>query len=799
MRPTTRARSSHRASALALALAFVALVAVTPPAGAAGEISITARGLMGGRFTVGTWAAVSVSLANDGSPVTGSLVAPSGAGEVRRVVELPAGSRKEVVLYIRPDAFTREVTVSFVTDAARVSAVASLIGLDGSMPAIALVGDDHGALRTQLTERDLFAGSTPFDVAAVDLPDRPEPISGIDVLVWADDSTGLRETQRRTIERWVAGGGQLVVLGGPDWQARSAAFAELLPVRDLAAVDDAELAPLAELAGELPAGVTTATVTTGTLVDGARVLLTGDDEVPLMAMRPEGSGRVTWIAADLAAAGFNAWEAGGAVWGRLLGTNRSPFFGDSTGTEEAVALTGALARLPALDVPPAELLLAVLAGYILLIGPISFLVLRRVDRRELAWVTAPVLVLVFSAGSFGIGSALKGSQIIVNQVSIIRSVAGGSAASVTTWAGVFSPTRATYDLSVGGDALLAAVSTRGDGATLPLPTEQGDPARLRGLAVNVLEMQAVRADTLIAHDPPLSLVWSIVDSRISGTVTNVSGEPLSDVAVVTTSTGEMIGDLAAGESRTFEMAAGNFTGAQPSDQVYGFGLGEPTNDEARTRDVRRRVLAGLFGYGDSIPVTAFSTSADRGPFVVGWHAGSPTDVVVDGQAVQHYRQSVEVVSGRPEVVSGAVQVHPLDMSIRLAASEGRVDQPDRTSVVIGNGGSATFQVQLPLEVQGLRPTRLAVYVAGDPGSALLEQNTVGSLPPGFVAEILDARDGTWTELGDLTTTSRFTVADPGRVLSADGTITIRVSGREVPPEFGSYGVYVAAGVWGTLP
>ena len=102
-------------------------------------------------------------------------------------------------------------------------------------------------------------------------------------------------------------------------------------------------------------------------------------------------------------------------------------------------MTQALANLPALEVPPAELLLAVIVGYILLIGPVSYLVLRRLDRRELAWITAPLLVVVFSACSYGIGTSLKGSQIIVNQISVVRSVSDGSAANVTTWAGIFSP------------------------------------------------------------------------------------------------------------------------------------------------------------------------------------------------------------------------------------------------------------------------------------------------------------------------------------------------------------------------
>ena len=35
--------------------------------------------------------------------------------------------------------------------------------------------------------------------------------------MWAGDSSGLNEAQRRAVERWVGDGGQLVVIGGGDW------------------------------------------------------------------------------------------------------------------------------------------------------------------------------------------------------------------------------------------------------------------------------------------------------------------------------------------------------------------------------------------------------------------------------------------------------------------------------------------------------------------------------------------------------------------------------------------------------
>ena len=125
-------------------------------------------------------------------------------------------------------------------------------------------------------------------------------------------------------------------------------------------------------------------------------------------------------------------------------------------------MSGALSTLPALDVPPAELLLVVIVAYILLIGPISYFVLRRIDRRELAWVTAPILVVLFTACSYGIGRTMKGGDVVVNEISVVRTTSEGGSATVDTFSGIVSPDRSTYDLTVEADALIGQLQ-RQDG------------------------------------------------------------------------------------------------------------------------------------------------------------------------------------------------------------------------------------------------------------------------------------------------------------------------------------------------
>jgi hypothetical protein len=85
-----------------------------------------------------------------------------------------------------------------------------------------------------------------------------------------------------------------------------------------------------------------------------------------------------------------------------------------------------------------------LIAYIALIGPINYLVLRRIDRREWAWFTMPSLIVVFAVGAYGFGAALRGSEVVVNEIATVRGAAGATTGSAQVYLGVFSPSRQAY-------------------------------------------------------------------------------------------------------------------------------------------------------------------------------------------------------------------------------------------------------------------------------------------------------------------------------------------------------------------
>lgn len=806
---------THRPGPVARLVAAAFLAALTlpvlaAPAGAADAIALEARALVGGRFESNGWIALSVSLANSGPPTTGYIAADGEDGTVRRFVELPAGAHKVEALYVRPAAFVRTVAVRFesVEGASLADASADVKVLERTSGHVALVGDGGGNLRPQMIARG--AGfPEPIPLSAADLPERPEPLRGIETIVWAADSSSMTEPQRRALERWVAAGGQLVVIGGPDWQARTAAFDALLPVERLASQDAGNATALASWAGAVaPDGTEPLTLAVGDLRAGAISLVDNGAGKTIFAAITRGAGRVGFVGIDLATAPFKSWAGAPLLWTRLIPDDRiSEQFGDVSPIDEEIAntMTQALANLPSLSVPPAELLLGVIVAYILLIGPLSYFVLRRLDRRDLAWVVAPILVIVFSGISYGIGASMKGSQIIVNQIAVVRSSTDGTAASVSTYAGIFSPNRASYDLTVRGDALLSSLQFNIDpttgGQVANYATEQGDPAHLRGLAVSVFGLQAVRAEAVIPYTPSLRVTWSVTAANLEGRATNDGTAAMEDVAVIGQTGGVMVGTLEPGQSKSFKLSLSNLNGASASQMVYGSVGFDGSSPEQRNVLVRSQVIDALVGNGGGFPgkMGGVSGGIDRGPFVIGWQAEqTPLQVELDDQVIQRYAQAVEVLSGQPTLGPGTVTLSPSQMNSEVVDTAGVASQAQPGFVTLGNG-EVTFRVSLPLEATGLAPSKVTIVAATDPSTIFFDQENVGAfLPSGYRMAIYDNIAATWVDLGDLSQRSRFDASDPTRVLDAAGRILVKITGTGVPADFGQVSIFAGARVTGVI-
>ncbi len=266
-------------------------------------------------------------------------------------------------------------------------------------------------------------------------------------------------------------------------------------------------------------------------------------------------------------------SAGDALWHRLMPQATGPVLNPLAITDDS-QIVYALQNLPSIDLPPIEQLFILLIAYIALIGPINYLVLRRLDKREWAWVTIPALVIVFAFGSYGLGATLKGSDVIVNQITVVRAAQGTGRGIGQAYIGVYSPSRRSFDVRIPGGALLSNPASQAQmGITeTPLDVIFGQSnSRLRNFEVGFGVLRGFRAEAP-ADSPEITSDLRLRRTASSqGTVTNESDSMLENVAVLFSGGTAVLPTLGPGETKdiSLDVTSNPFFGYGLSEQIFG--------------------------------------------------------------------------------------------------------------------------------------------------------------------------------------------------------------------------------------
>ena len=78
---------------------------------------------------------------------------------------------------------------------------------------------------------------------------------------------------------------------------------------------------------------------------------------------------------------------------------------------------GSVNRLPSIEKSKLMTLLGILAVYIIAVGPVCYLVLRKKDKREKGWIAIPAIAVVFSVVIFGISATSYQKEALINFMS----------------------------------------------------------------------------------------------------------------------------------------------------------------------------------------------------------------------------------------------------------------------------------------------------------------------------------------------------------------------------------------------
>ncbi len=551
---------------LALLAACLSLASVgTRPAVAQNQsdLRVTARLGFDGYYRDQAWTPLFVTLTNSGPDrqvqvrVTTSTYSSSNLWFVRDV-ELASGTTRDLVVYILLEGYSSGLEVEVYEGRNRVAdATAVSNSVTTSDLVYGLVAADPSAFGP-LGQIDPLSGSGYLaQIALEDLPETSAAYGGLDVLVFSDVDTGaLTAAQRQALEAWVSSGGRLWVTGGPGWQKTAAGLGGLLPVTPTGTQTIDDTNALANFAGQADAPGSGLLVATGALGADAIVRVASGD-APLIVERVLGVGKVEYLAFDPGTAPVAEWSGTSDLFRKMLSLSQDkPTWANGFATNVTSA-TEAAGYLPDLQLANPFLICGLLAAYVGLIGPINYVFLRMIKRRQLAWVTIPATVVLFSCATYIVGFTMAGRRAIVHEVSLVQGYVGAATGRADMAVGLYSPSRRDYDLVLPEGVLARPVvgygGTAQDSSVDGLRVEAGDRYRVRGLRTDVASVSTLVAQgsaTLPALSVSLTSGQSGTGALLKGEIINNSTETIRDAVILVPGATQRLGDLAPGSRTT---------------------------------------------------------------------------------------------------------------------------------------------------------------------------------------------------------------------------------------------------------
>lgn len=511
------------------------------------------------------WFPVHIEVANSGPSIEGELRFVSGDPTFEQEtiyatpLSLPTQSNKRVTLTVNPANATSEQRVELRDENDRLlftETINSMIALDSSEILYGVVSPDAGELAS--LETNAIGGFAAAFVAFLTLDDLPETAvswQNLDVLILNDvDTSQMSPEQQAALRTWIEAGGQLVVTGGNGWEKTATAVTDLLPVTILGtqSIDDLpnfnqQFQKPIPFRDPGPYLVTTSTLSSGELIFH-------ENGLPILASRQSGRGRVYFLALDPRAAPLLDWDGAFQLWESIVeNVPLTPAwaFPIQNGPDAAASAS----TLPELNLPAVWQLLLFLTIYVLLIGPVNYIVLKRRQQLDQAWITIPVIVVVFSLGTYFVGSQIRGNESIINQISVSFSSAGSEQSQVQTLIGLYAPQRGNYEMILPADVGVRPLTLGGFGgfgSTVSNHTiVQSSDVRIANLRLDVGEVATFAA---LSSQPGIRVVGEgRLESdngsiQLTANVLNNSDLTLNTAVLIFGNTAVAIGDLEPGES-----------------------------------------------------------------------------------------------------------------------------------------------------------------------------------------------------------------------------------------------------------
>jgi hypothetical protein len=395
----------------------------------------------------------------------------------------------------------------------------------------------------------------PTVISSEDMPRDFVSYDPVDVVVINDAPLSqLNEDQARALKMWVASGGMLIVTGGADIVGLHATGLDaILPVDVKGSTTVGSVTELTDIYGQFDNSASLLVLNASAKANAK--IIVGSSEKAIVAESHYGSGLVRFVAYNPKLNPYRSWNGARFLWTDLLlplvdlhsnqywaGSIRKPSTSVSGNSQNF------LFKLADIKPTSSNYFLFFLLFYVLAVGPINYFALKWIKKLDLAWITIPAVVLLFTTASIIIAQVKRGGTVS-SDMSFVELHQTAGVKEILTGLLIRPESKGTEEVKIEGHDSYAVESSQG-----PQGMASGNLEAIRQpanyfLRVPTANMTATVLQIRSISESKAPMVTMRDDGSASVTIKNLSESPFSYAVYVSSSGVSDPFTLAAGEEK----------------------------------------------------------------------------------------------------------------------------------------------------------------------------------------------------------------------------------------------------------
>lgn len=613
-----------------------------------------------GTYKLGKWTELKLTIENTGKDIEGSIEATVPYSYEKNniyslPVSIPASSTKEYSLVVPIERFAHYIDIRLLDDKGKLiekKTIRNLSVVTESEYMLGIITDDEASLgyfKEPSKENIFFSNYYPVNLTAESFPDRVELLDNFEVIIVNNiDTSKMSKKQLAALESWVKAGGILVTgTGANARRTLSGLSPSIVPVTTAGSLTLDKSYSLEEMGWQILQGGALNVIELKASQDAS--ILISEDEIPIVIMNRIGNGYVYTAAFDLGTEPILSWEGKINLWNNIfqesLASSKSISLTDPAYNAKTSMPSYVLGNIPTMGLPPASLVLFIFLLYLAMIGPINYFVLKKIDKRELSWITIPAISILFAVFIYSYAFTTKGNEMVANTISIVELDKDSGQGQLVEHVGLFFGRRGDYLVEIDSEGL---VSLMGDpyygfdndpnyaAKNIEARVVQGPSTKIEFDNVNIWTMKTFKIDKTIVDMGKVEADLSFTDGKIVGRITNNTIYPLDDFVIYTMTSYQNLGNIAAGESKNVTLDI-----LDPSYYPYGDSLYQIIeelypyhgylSEDRQEIEVRREMLSYVLNTNEK-PIETVSSNIMLGAqFLAFYEDGSRGRVLINGK------------------------------------------------------------------------------------------------------------------------------------------------------------------------